>query len=120
MGKSGKLELMSIETIRRELRAIKDAIATAHVALSDGADVDLVILQNSVKTVCNRIDKLPQLVGSNEIEPLIKSIVTDFDTLSQALDSPHQNLTANEGPTNHHYSNTSNIPNKDDNNAGDA
>ena len=111
---------MSKETIRQELRAIKDAIATAHATLGEGASVDLATLQDSVKTVCNQIDELPRLVGCNEIEQLIRSIVMDFDALSQALASQHQHLTANEGPTNNHYLDTSSIPNKDDNNAGDV
>ncbi len=111
---------MSIETIRQKLRAIKDTIATAHATLSEGAGVDLATLQDSVKTVCDEIDELPQFVSRNEIEQLIKSIVMNFDALSQALASQHQNPTADEGPTNNHYSEPSSIPNKDDNNAGDV
>ena len=120
MGKPGKLDLMSIETIRRELRAIKDAIATAHIAVNEGVGVDLATLQDSVKSVCNEIEELPGLVGRNEIEQLIKSVVMDFDALTQALATQHQNLNANEVPGNNYYSDTSAIRNKDDDSAGNV
>ena len=111
---------MSKETIRQSLRAIKNSIAVANATLAEGANVDLASIQNSVKTVCDEIKELPRLVGYNDIEQLVKSVVMDFNILSQALADQHQNLTANKVPGNNYYSDTSTIRNKDDNNAGDV
>ena len=111
---------MSIETIRQKLWAIKDTIAMANRTLGGGASVDLARLQNSVKTVCDEIDELPELVGCNEIEQLVRSVVMDFDALTQALANQHQNLTTNEFAGNNHYSDSRGIRNKDDDSAGDV
>ena len=109
---------MSIETIRQKLWAIKDTIAIANATLGGGASVDLATLQDSVKTVCDEIDELPGLVGRNEIEQLIKSVVMDFDALTQALATQHQNLTANEISGNYYSLDSRGIRNKDDDSAG--
>ena len=111
---------MRIETIRQKLQAIKDTIATAHATLAGGASVDLATLQDSVKSVCDEIEELPELVGRNEIEQLIKRVVMDFDALTQALAAQHQNLTAYEVSGNNYYSDTSAIRNKDDDSAGNV
>ena len=73
MGKPSKLELENLEYIQQQLRDIKDAIAKANIMLANGNRVDLVALQNSVQSVCDRIDSLPRLIGSDDLEPLIKA-----------------------------------------------
>lgn len=111
---------MSTETIRQNLQVIKDTIAAARATLDKGASVDLTALQDSVKTVCDEINGLPRLTDCNEIEQLIKNVLMDFDALSQALDAQRQNVTTNEVPRNNHYTETSTIRIKDENNAGEV
>ena len=104
---------MSLETTRRQLQAIKDAIATANATLTEGGNVNLATIQDSVKTVCDQIIKFPQLAGSTEIEELIKTVITDFDSLSQAITSAQQKLNISEKTPSNVYSNNSSHANKD-------
>ncbi len=92
-----KLELKKSEDIRHQLQKIKTAIAQANTMSSNGTKIDLAELQNSVQSVCNKINSSPRLISSDDLAPLIKTILRDFDALSKALANQHKILTTNGG-----------------------
>ena len=94
MEKLNNLELGKLEDIRQQLHEVKNAIATAREISNSGTRVELAALQNSVQCVCNEINRLPQFINSDDLEPLIKSVIKDFDKLSRTLTDQHKIVAA--------------------------
>jgi hypothetical protein len=81
---------MTAAAVTARLDAIKAAVAEARRTVAEGGDVDFAGIEDAVRAVC--ADLADDVVKGDKaaLEGAIRSLLTDFDSLAEALGEQHR------------------------------